>query len=104
MAPGELSWVGERGPELFQAGPAGGYVTPAGLSRAAAGSAVSGAGMPVAGRGAAAPTMVAIDYARLAAAVNSGQATVQVGQWNTYAGQTPYETAEALSWLARTRG
>jgi TP901 family phage tail tape measure protein len=101
VSSGSTYLVGERGPELLRMGGAG-YVTPAGLTRTAV---TAAAGLPVAQAGRS--MSVQIDYARLGAAVaaavggNGGGLTIQ--NYNE-ARNSPYETAEALSWLARTRG
>jgi TP901 family phage tail tape measure protein len=48
----------------------------------------------------------AIDYRQLAAAVAAAipdRPTVSVGTWKSESGQTPYENAEALAFISRTR-
>jgi TP901 family phage tail tape measure protein len=108
LAPGQVSWVGESGPELFQAGPAGGYVTPAGLSRAAAAAMPAGTAVGPSVRMDPAPAAAAaapIDYGRLGAAVAAAVGRsfgVNIGQIVTQRNETGYELAERLAFTART--
>jgi hypothetical protein len=47
-----------------------------------------------------------IDYRQLAAALAAAipdRPTVHVDRWDSTAGQTPYENAEALAFISRTR-
>jgi TP901 family phage tail tape measure protein len=105
--------VGEQGPELVQFGAAG-FVTPASLTRqalAGAGSNLAasvpapyygGSGIPV-GQSAVASTAVAIDYTRLAAAINAGQKRgLTVEAINVTPDQSPGEIAAALNFMLRT--
>jgi TP901 family phage tail tape measure protein len=110
LAPGQVAWVGESGPELFQAGPAGGFVTPAGLSRAV--TAAMPAGTPVGPSVRMDPTpapaaAAPIDYGRLGAAVAAAVGRsfgVNIGSIVTQRNETGYELAERLAFTARTAG